>query len=230
MKRKQSLSLVIPAYNEEAMIERSINSNLYVLKRTEIDYEIVIIDDGSKDSTRKIIEEKFAKLSNVKIFSKSNGGFGSAVRKGIELSSKDYVMFVPVDSPLDEQTLDIFISHLGKADILVSYRIERKGYSLRMKTNSSVYHFIISLLFGLSLKDYNWIHLYDKMIFQKITIENNKIFMPAEVLIKAKRLGYTFYEFPVEMQERTTGRKTAASYKAAAQTFFDAIKFFFGLK
>ncbi|MBL7892783.1 MAG: glycosyltransferase family 2 protein [Bacteroidia bacterium] len=230
IKNQHSLSLIIPAYNEEESIEAAVLVNIEVLQRAEIEFEIIIIDDGSKDKTKGIIEEKFAGKPNLIFFSKPNGGFGSAVRKGIELSSRDYVMFVPVDSPLNENTLSSFLMHANKADIIVSYRMERKGYSNRMKVNSSIYHKLISFLFGLSLKDYNWIHLYNRKIFDKITIENGRIFMLAEVLIKAKRLGYTFYEFPIEMEERTSGDRTAASYKAALQTFFDTIRFFFKRK
>ena len=193
MHNKYSLSLIIPAYNEEQGINNAILANLDVLKDKVINFEIIIIDDGSKDNTKKIVEENFINTNNIKFHSKSNGGFGSAVKKGIELAEKDYIMFAPVDSPLTNEVLNTFLSYIGKADILVSYRKSRKGYSQRMKLNSFIYHFLISKLFRLSLRDYNWIHLYKRELFNKdIEITYDGIFMLAEVLIKAKRKGYSF--------------------------------------
>ncbi|MCH8903496.1 MAG: glycosyltransferase family 2 protein [Bacteroidetes bacterium] len=222
-----SLSLIIPAYNEETNIKESVQTNIDVLRESNIEHEIVIIDDGSKDRTRQIIEENFSEVTAVIFHSKENGGFGSALKKGIQLSTKSYVFFVAVDSPLTKDVLDAFVSNIGKADILVSHRVDRKGYTHRMKLNSKLYHFLISLLFGLSLKDYNWIQLYNRKLFDEISIENEYIFMLAEVLIKAKRRNFSFFEFPVEMQARKGGSQTAASLKAAIRTFFDLFSFYF---
>ncbi|MFH2142211.1 MAG: glycosyltransferase family 2 protein [Bacteroidota bacterium] len=221
-----TLSLIIPAYNEEKSIKTALLENLIVLENSKYSFEIIVIDDGSVDNTKKIIIENFSTNNNIIFLSKPNGGFGSAIKKGIMLSKGDYIMFAPVDNPLNNNLLNLFLSNIGKADILVSYRILRKGYSTRMKFNSWAYHLIISALFRLPLKDYNWIHLYKKEIFKNISIKNERIFMLAEVLIKAKWLNYSFYEFPVEMQERKYGKKTAASFKSAFYTFSDAIMFY----
>ncbi len=227
MEVSDSLSLIVPAFNEEASIAEAIAINLEVLNKCGIPFELIIIDDGSRDRTKEIIEKQFLPNSNIIFFSKPNGGFGSAVKKGIELSKMKYIMFAPVDNPLDSELLSLFLSHIGKADLLISYRVAREGYSSRMKINSSVYQKLISFLFGLNLKDYNWIHLYKRSIFEKdVTIHYGGVFMLAEVIIKAKRAGYTFFEFPVTMQARKYGNQTAASFKAAWRAFRDVIKFF----
>ena len=227
MNKAASLSLIIPAYNEEAGIDDAIKKNLINLSASSVPFEIIVIDDGSKDNTKKIVEQNYSGNPLITFYSKPNGGFGSAVKKGIELAKNKYILFVPVDSPLNEKTLSTFMEHLGKADILVSHRISRKGYSFRMKLNSGIYHFLISKAFNLSLKDYNWIHLYDRAIFDKIVIEDEGIFMLAEVLIKAKKNNYSFFEFPIEMEERMDGVKTAASFKAAIRTFKALLRFYF---
>ncbi|MBL4752391.1 MAG: glycosyltransferase family 2 protein [Flavobacteriales bacterium] len=227
MNKAFSLSLIVPAYNEEEGIEYAIKSNLATLRKEGLDFEIIIINDGSIDGTKQIIEQHFAGLSEVKFESKPNGGFGSAIRKGVTLAAKSHIIFAPVDCPLSPATLSSFLSNHDKADILVSYRRERKGYNWRMKLNSKVYNLMVSLLFGFSLKDFNWIHMYPKKMFDSdITIEYDGIFMPAEVLIKAHKQGYSFHEFPVDMEKRTTGKATAQSLKAIVQTFRDLIKFF----
>lgn len=227
MADKTSLSLIIPAYNEEKGIRGAIQENLKVLAESFACFEIIAVDDGSRDGTLRLIEQSAAGIPEVKWTSQPNGGFGSAVRRGIGLARMDYVMFAPVDSPLTREVLDAFLSHMGEADVLVSYRVSREGYSPRMKLNSSVYHFLISALFGLSLKDYNWIHMYKRSMFENdVRIENGGIFMLAEVLIKAHRKGYTFSEFPVAMRARQDGNATAASFKAAWRTARDMVEFF----
>ena len=227
MSKEFSLSLIVPAYNEEEGIEYAIKSNLATLRKEAIDFEIIIINDGSIDGTKQIIDEHFAGLSEVVFNSKPNGGFGSAIRRGVELAVKNHIIFAPVDCPLSSATLSSFLSNIEKADILVSYRRERKGYNWRMKMNSKVHNALVSFMFGFSLRDFNWIHMYPKQMFDRdITIEYDGIFMPAEVLIKAHKKGYSFHEFPVDMEKRTSGKATAQSLKAIIQTFKDLIKFF----
>jgi len=227
MNKDFSLSLIVPAYNEEEGIQEAISSNLDTLRKLAIDFEIIIINDGSIDRTKQIVEQHFADLKEVILDSKPNGGFGSAIRRGVELALKNHIIFAPVDSPLSPATLSSFLSNANNADILVSYRRERKGYNWRMKLNSKVYNMLVSLMFGFSLKDFNWIHMYPREMFvSDVKIEYDGIFMPAEVLIKAHKKGYSFHEFPVDMEKRTTGKATAQSLKAIVQTFKDLIKFF----
>ena len=224
-----SLTLIVPAYNEEADIKKAIEQNLQILSESGIDYEVVIINDGSTDNTRKIIEDHFITHPRLKFHSKENGGIGSAIKAGISFSTKEYIVFIPVDSPLTSEQLNVFIQNLDKADILVSYRVRREGYSPRMKINSALFHFLISFLFKMDLKDYTWIHLYKRSIFteQGITIDYKGIFMLPEVLIKAKHKGLSFHEFPLVMAKRENGSATAASYKAAIRTFCDTFAFYY---
>lgn len=231
MKNYFSLSIIIPAYNEEEAIEKSLLKNHSVLSGFKLDYEVIVVDDGSTDKTKEIAEKVVAKIPKFKLYSKIHEGIGGTIRKGIEQACKDYVIFVVVDSPLTHKILENFINNVHKADILTGYRIERKGYSWRMRLNSNIFHFLISFLFNMSLIDYVWIHMYPRKMFENdVKIEYKGIFMLAEVLIKANAKGYTFYEFPVEMGERKTGKATAASYKAAFITLFDLIDFFIKLK
>jgi len=231
MRETHSLSVIIPAYNEEVGIKHAVMTNIDVLNKFQLDLEVIIVNDGSFDSTDSIVRENFLNIPHIKYHDKKkNSGFGAAMRTGIELSSKEQVMFVPVDSPLTDEIMQKFYDHINKADILVGYRTERKGYTYRMRLNSWLFHGLVSTLFRMNLKDYNWIHLYRRKIFDGINIEYNGIFMLAEVLIKAKRKGFTIIEFPVEMIKRSGGVATAGSWKAAFQTAGDLFSFYFKKK
>ena len=227
MSENFSLSLIVPAYNEALSIREAVRENIDVLEKSGIPWEVIVVDDGSNDDTKKIATEAFGSHPGVIIHSKKNGGFGSAVKKGIELSTKNHISFAPVDSPLSKDILGQFLEFHPRADILVCYRTARLGYSLQMKLNSYIYQILISLLFGVRLKDYNWIHLYPRKIFEPdLQIGNDRIFMLAETLIRAHRKGYSFFEFPVEMIPRRAGKKTAASFKAQYNVFRDVFSFF----
>jgi len=222
-----SITLIIPAYNEEEGILKALENNTAVLDTFNLNYEILIINDGSNDKTPFLAKEYSSKIENIHLINKENGGFGSAIKKGVEEAKNEYILCVPVDSPLTRDVFQSFYSNFEKADVLVAYRKKRLGYTWRMKLNSFIFNKMVSVLFNIKLQDYNWIHAYRKSIFDKITIKYYGIFMLAEVLIKAKRNNYSIIEFPVDMIKRSGGVATAGSWKAAWQTFKDLITFYF---
>lgn len=219
-----SLSLIIPVYNEEETILSAIESNLNALKKYLTNYEIIIVNDGSQDNSQAIINNFINGKENfIAIEKEINQGMGSAVRLGIEHAKFDYILPVPADCPLDENTLNNFLSNLDKVDVLIGYRPQRVGYSLRMQINSIVFHKLISRLFKINLKDYNWIHLYKRKIFfdDGITISSNGIMMLAEILIKAERKGMFMKEIEIVQRARLTGTATAAKFITVIKTIIE---------
>ena len=222
------IAIIIPAYNEEAIIKNAVNAAYSILKTTDVDFEIIVVNDGSSDKTRQILDSNFSGNPEIKVHHKPvNQGFGGAIHTGLEISSKQFIFCVPADSPLTTDLFNSFSSHANKADVLVSYRKEKVGYSLRRHINSWVYHWLISVLFNMNLKDYNWIHMYNRRIFDegKIKIEYNGIFMLSEILIKARDAGFTFVEFEVEQVERLTGIATASKFSAIVRTLGEIIHY-----
>lgn len=218
-----SLSVIVPVFNEEELLRSAMQKNLTELGKTSIDYEIILINDGSTDRTPEILQE-FLAHPQIRIYTnETNRGFGDAVRKGMNYATKESVMFVPVDSPLTEPMFRAFLDNYHSADILVGYRNSRKGYTFTMKANSYLYIKIISLLFGMNLRDYNWIHLYKREALQKagIYIESSGVFMLAEVLIKAKKCGLSMVEFPVHHFGRASGIPSAAKTSVILKTGYE---------
>lgn len=211
-------------YNEEETILSAIESNLNALKKYLTNYEIIIVNDGSQDNSQAIINNFINGKENfIAVEKEINQGMGSAVRLGIEHAKFDYILPVPADCPLDENTLNNFLSNLDKVDVLIGYRPQRVGYSLRMQINSIVFHKLISRLFKINLKDYNWIHLYKRKIFfdDGITISSNGIMMLAEILIKAERKGMFMKEIEIVQRARLTGTATAAKFITVIKTIIE---------
>ncbi|MEX2590172.1 MAG: hypothetical protein WD334_08200, partial [Chitinophagales bacterium] len=133
----------------------------------------------------------------------------------------------PADSPLDKDTCHTFFSsNIDFADIIISYRKERKGYTRSMLLNSKIYHFLISWLFSIKLKDYNWIHLYKRDIFNSIEINSKGLFMLSEVLVKANKLGFKIEEVEVDQKMRLTGIATVSKPSAIINTLKEMISFY----
>lgn len=228
-KKNLSLSIIVPVYNEEEIVESSVLKNINIASKNNIEYEIIVINDGSTDNSGQIIDNLASKYHIRVVHHSENNGFGAAIKSGISLAEKDYVICVPTDSPLEQEHYQVFEENLGDADVLISYRIKRLGYTWWMQLNSIVYHFLISKLFSMNLKDYNWIHLYHNKLFknQGISIEYDGVFMLAEVLIKAKQNHSTFKEVPIHQTQRTTGAASAAKPRVIIKTIRDLLHFYF---
>lgn len=225
-----SISVIVPVYNEEEAIVDCINRNLRVLKETGVAFEIIIVDDGSRDRSLYILYSHFEQNESIKIIScEQNKGIGKAIRVGINVAVYEYILCVPVDSPLNPTLFEEFKKNAPKADIVASYRIKRKGYSWRMKLNSAMYHRLISWMFSINIKDYNWIHLYHRKIFddRKFTVYANGIFILAEILVQAKRNGYSITEIPVHQEMRLTGIATASKFSSIIKTLSEVLQFSF---
>lgn len=206
-----SLSIVIPAYNEEEIIVTSVQQTLAAVSQAVADYEIIIVDDGSKDATQALVNKHLHEWPQARmVINKKNGGFGAAVWAGIQEASKEFILCVPVDSPIDLETLAPFLAVAPSTDVVASYRVKRVGYTLRMRFNSWAYHKLVSVVFGINLKDYNWIHLYRSCIFKKVTYQSRGIFMMVEVLLEARKNGFKIAEIPVHQKQRVTGIATSA--------------------
>lgn len=229
MKVKYSVSIITPVFNEEDIIANTLIKNIELLRSKNIDYEIIVVEDGSTDNSLRILRNLAKKYPFKIVCHNENKGLGAAIKSGVKHAKNDYLLCIPTDNPLNNELFSSFEENFGKADLLISYRRKRIGYTRLMNINSVVYHYIISKVFKLKLKDYNWIHAYHQRVFseEKVDIEYNSIFMLAEVIIKARKNQYTFIEFPVNQQLRTTGTPSAAKLSTATKALIDILDYYF---
>ena len=110
-----TISIIVPVYKAEKYIQRCIDS---LLSQTFTDFEILLIDDGSPDSSGKICDEYASKDNRIKSFHKKNGGVSSARNYGLGKSSGEWIMFVDADDWLQEETLQLCIKNICDADFI----------------------------------------------------------------------------------------------------------------
>lgn len=222
------LSIIVPVFNEEEYLFESLTKTYRSALLLLAEFEIVIVNDASSDTSQHIIDMFLAEHTNVMCVTHLiNKGFGGAVKSALNICKYEYAICVPVDSPIDEKTLNFFLQEHSNCDIVISYRMQRAGYSKMMLFNSLTYHFLVSVLFGLNLKDYNWIHLYRTAIFKEIDIKANGIFMLAEVIIEASRKKFRIIEIPVEQQQRISGTATSTKLSSIVNVLNELIQYYF---
>ena len=221
MNREQAtpdLSMVFPAFNEEADLDASIRGAVRTLEELGVPFEVIVVDDGSKDRTGEIADELARDLPRVRVFHQQNQGIGGAFRTGVQQSRGRYIALWPVDMPCTPEGLSPYTSAIGKGSVIVGCRRARKGYNPLMRVNAKIYPHLVHALFGLKLRDVNWICLYDGPMLREIPLTQSGIPMLAEILVRMRDHGATFHEIDVDMVERQTGVPSAAKFKVMRRT------------
>jgi glycosyltransferase involved in cell wall biosynthesis len=202
-----------------------VEQTIEVLDDLVEDYQIIIVNDGSSDRTQKIAEELVAGHKNVELRNhQTNKGYGAALRTGFKSATKELVFYTDGDNQFDIRELSLLIPLIDKYDIISAYRIKRQDPFIR-KLNAGMYNIALFLLFGLRIKDVDCaFKLYKRELFDKIEIISEGALVDAEVLIKARKLGYTIGQVGVHHFPRMAGKQTGASPKVILRAFKEILK------
>ena len=225
----ESLSIIIPAYNEEGNLRNLISYTREDAKKISRDFEIIIINDGSSDKTG-LVSELFAKKhKNVRVIHhKKNQGLALAWRSGIQACKKDIILYIEGDGqqPLKDQ--HDLLEKIKHADLVLGFRSDRSDYSFFRKLLSRGYLFLIWLFFNLKYKDVGWSQAYRRKIFDKVKIKSVTPFFDTEVVIKALRNGFRVAEARSFYRRREKGATSLGNIKTACKMFEEIIKMRFG--
>ncbi len=204
-----SLSFVLPMYNEKDNIEKMVAGTLSVGKKVARDFEIVVVDDASTDGSGRIADRLAALHPEVRVVHHStNRKLGGALRTGFYSASKDYVLYMDSDLPVKMEDIPPAFDRLGRADMLIGYRMTR-AEGMRRAVMSWVYNRMIRTLFGLKVKDVNFaFKLFRRSILDCITLESEGSFIDAELLIEARRVGASLVEHGFIYYPRVAGVST----------------------
>jgi glycosyltransferase involved in cell wall biosynthesis len=189
-----SLSVVVPAYNEEKIIRRNILSLNEAVKKTCSDYEIIIVDDASADRTPELIRSLSRDIPAVRgIFRQSRGNFGSALRQGLEAATKDLVLYTDADEPFDHDQIrgavELFLQ--SHADLLKGYRINRKDEGVLRYLCTFFYNWFIRILFHVPVRDVNFaFKLIKRPVLSQLFLQSQGPFIDAELVVKTFYMGY----------------------------------------
>jgi glycosyltransferase involved in cell wall biosynthesis len=215
MTQKPSVSFVIPMFNEELNIAHAIRAAVEALERYAGDYEILIIDDASTDSSARIVQE--ASLLNPRIRMirhEVNRKLGGALKTGYGAASKDLVLYMDADLPFDPDILGRAIRALEVtgADMVAGYRLDRTVEGFRRALYSYVYNALIGVLFGWPHRDINFsFKLMRREVLEALELKSEGSLIDAELIVKAKNHGFAIQQMGLDYFPRIRGESKLSS-------------------
>lgn len=223
-----SLSMVVPALNEEELVDEFLEKSIRDLSEVSNDWEIVFVDDGSTDRTLEYAQAWAARDERIKVVSLGrNLGNGANVEVGFRHATKEVVFNNTVDAFFNTEDLAWIVPYLDKYDSISGYRSDLSANNLYQKVLTLGNLTLIRTLFPLKLKAYQTVQFHRRSLFEQIEIEGRSSFVSPELLIKAHYLGYSIGEVEVTFHPRLKGTAKGGGFKHVARTFRDMLTFWF---
>ncbi|HEY3787354.1 MAG TPA: glycosyltransferase family 2 protein [Urbifossiella sp.] len=201
-----SLSLVLPAYNEAAVIAAAVAEAETALAKLFPDFEILVVDDGSSDATAAIVRRGLAAAPHTRLLRHAeNRGYGAALRTGFEAARFDLVAFTDADCQFDLLDLGMMTELSADFPIVAGRRVDRKDSWLR-RFYSWGYNKLAQALLGTGVHDCDCaLKVFRREALAKLLPESRGFFVNAEMLTRARLLGYKKTEVPVAHRPRLGG-------------------------
>ncbi|MGC8657211.1 MAG: glycosyltransferase family 2 protein [Thermoplasmata archaeon] len=235
MNESVELSVLMPAYNEESIIVNSIKTVSEILNNQKINYEIIVIDDGSSDHTYE--KAKSLNYPNVIVAGyKKNAGKGRALKYGFNYASGKYVIFYDSDLEISPYLINEFLKAIKakNVDIVVGSKwLENSKieYPLMRKILSLSYHIMLKVLFQINIRDTQvGIKIFKKDSLGRIFpyVETIKYSTDIEILALASMFNFSVSEIPVEI--KLDNKHSHIKLKNIAAMFIDTLQIFYRLK
>lgn len=211
---KPTLSVIVPALNEEEALARTVNMLLRVAAGLFDDYELIVINDGSTDGTAAIADRLAADHAQVRaVHHVENKGLGYSYREGIGLATKEYVCWIPGDcGGLMEEDLVRIWQAVGSADLIVVHLLSENRPWMRQVVSRS-YTTILNLLFGLKMKYYNGANVYRRTLLSQVPMNSKGYGLFAEILIRLVKSGHDYSEVGMHNRERPGAHANSKAFK-----------------
>jgi glycosyltransferase involved in cell wall biosynthesis len=223
-----SLSAVLPAYNEEAIIERTVRHVAGVLSGLCADFEVIVTNDGSRDRTGEVLAALQASepALNLRVVTHpKNQGYGAALASGFDAARKDLIFLTDGDKQFDVAELSQFMPEMDtQTDLVIGWRRNRADPFMR-KLNALGWKTLVNLLFGYTARDVDCaFKLFRRRVWESMTVHARGATFSAEFLIKARRLGFRVKEMPVSHLPRTAGSPTGARPDVIVRAFVELFR------
>jgi glycosyltransferase involved in cell wall biosynthesis len=224
-KRDLRVSIVLPAFNEEANIAQAIAEATETGERLCAEFEIVVVDDGSRDATRSIVRGAASRDPRVRVVCHGrNRGYGEALRAGFLSSRLDYVFFTDADLQFDMSELEKFLPYAGTVGVVAGYRINRQDRRAR-RMNAYAWNLLVRALFSVPVRDIDCaFKLFDRRLIESIEIESVGAMVNTELMVRLGRTGASVMEVGVHHRPRRAGEARGASPRVILTAFGELLR------
>lgn len=225
MKKLNSLSIFFPFWNEEKNIENVINSAIPVADRIAKQWEIIIVDDGSKDKTLEKANALAASNPNIRVITHApNRGYGAALKEGFENANYEYIVFTDGDGQFDFSEVEAFVNAIPDSDVVIGYR--------KIRRDSPIRHILMNMLkvwdrifFGFWFLD---IDCGFKMIKKSALLEimplrSEGAMITTEILAKAKKKRLRIKQVEVTHFPRKFGNQSGANFQVIIRAVLESL-------
>lgn len=209
------VSVIMPALNEEDNITKAVESVAKSFDQLDVPGEIVVVNDGSTDRTREIIEELIEKHSFIQLICHDKPkGIGASYWEGVWKSQGEIVTFLPGDAENDAYEILRYLPLMEHVDIVIPFIYNQNVRTWKRRMISKFYKGIINFSFGMLLNYMNGSVMYRKSVLQNIELKSSGFFYQTELLIKSIKSGYLYAEVPCALQKRMSGESKALTFKS----------------
>jgi glycosyltransferase involved in cell wall biosynthesis len=221
-----SISIVLPAYNEEAVIGATLEQVLNVLAEWKVDFEIIVVNDGSTDHTGMIVAAIIEVEPRVKMVThEHNQGYGSTLADGFAAVTKELTFFMDSDGQFDIRELSSLLAYIDEYGAVIGYRLDRQDSWMR-KLNAWGWKCLIRWVLDVHVRDVDSaFKLLHTDFLHQYPLETRGAMINAELLYKLKRHGYTYREIGVYHYPRKGGHATGAKLSVILRALRELFEF-----
>jgi glycosyltransferase involved in cell wall biosynthesis len=226
-----SLSFCIPAYNDEDTISIIVSEAAHLGHEIADSFEIVVINDASRDTTAKILVDLKKKIKELRVITHTiNAGYGGTIRELYYAATKEWVFTAPGDNQIPVTEIRKLLPAAGHADMIIGNRIYRHDPKARLR-QSWIFNTLVRTFFRVSVKDVNSVRLMKTSLLKTVKLTKTSAFVDAELVIRASRAHFHVVNAPIEHVARSGGEAGAGGGKwsTIGPTIRDMIFFFFHL-
>jgi len=217
---RHSLSVILPAYNEAQVIANTVSTVHFVLDGWKVDFEIIVVNDGSTDQTGAILAALAARDPRIRFVTHPvNQGYGAALVSGFAAATKELIFFMDADGQFDISDLRTFFLFIDRYDAVIGYRIDRQDSWMR-KLNAWGWKLLIGWVLGVHVRDVDCaFKLLHTDFLHQHPLQTRGAMINAELLYTLKQAGGTAKELGVHHLPRQAGRATGASLSVILRAF-----------
>ena len=204
---EESLSIIMPALNEERNIEAAVHSSLKALNDLQIKGELIVVNDGSTDKTGELTAALIQEDSRVRMIKHDRPeGIGASFWDGAQSARGTVVVMFPGDNENDPYEALRYFDLLKHVDVVIPFIYNKGARGPMRKVISFLYRTIINVTFGMNLNYTNGTVFYRKSILSDVHLQSKGFLYQTEILVKAIRRGYLFAEVPCSSWKKGFGR------------------------
>lgn len=230
---RASLSVVIPAYNEEANLARCLTSVSAVLKRLKLEPEIIVINDGSGDKTGAIAKSFLKTIPGLKIVTNNpNRGYGGSLKAGFDAATKDLIAFFPADNQFDFSQISLLLGKMEEtgADIVSGIRIHRQDPWHRRLVGWA-WNTGLRALFGYLASDIDCgFKLFRRETLSQVRLTSDSALIDTQLLAGARARGLPVAEVSLTHFPRTAGSSTGGNLRVWVKAWWALLKYWWELR